>query len=54
MQTQNSSRIERPQLVSPFRQTRFRLARPTPMPKLIKTSAIGSYLNRLLWLFTGR
>jgi hypothetical protein len=35
------------------RLARLRLGRPTALPEVIATSAMGRYLNRLRWLFGG-
>jgi hypothetical protein len=53
MRTDNRAQPIRTLSVYVPRLTRQRLRRPTALPKVIATSAMGRYLNRLRWLFGG-
>jgi hypothetical protein len=51
MRTDNRAQPIRTHSVYTPRLVRRRLGRPTALPEVIATSAMGRYLNRLRWLF---
>jgi hypothetical protein len=54
MRTDNRAQPIRTHSAYTPRLVRRRLGRPTALPEVIATSAMGRYLNRLRWLFGGR
>jgi hypothetical protein len=53
MRTESRGQPIRTHNVYTPRLVRLRLGRPTALPEVIATSAIGRCLNRLRWLFGG-
>jgi hypothetical protein len=53
MRTDYRAQPNRTHSVRAPRLARRRLGRPTALPEVIATSAMGRYLNRLRWLFGG-
>ena len=49
-----SSSVQHSPAIGLARPAPSRVRRPTTLPNVTATSAVGRYLNRLLWLFAGR